>query len=143
MLRVYLAAPYQWKDVIISRAEQLRSLGITVTSSWLEEPCKPTIQLGDLPHAQHQDYAIRDVADVAQSDILVFQDDPTIVRTGRTVEMGIAIGIGLARPYPIFVVGEHRANIFHHLPQVSHFKTWGDVVEALRNLANVEVTDKL
>jgi nucleoside 2-deoxyribosyltransferase len=132
-MKIYLAAPYSLKDLVSARAAELRELGIIVTSSWLKEPHAPTTQMAELTPEQHRTYAIQDVDDVDEGDILVFHTDPTktLVRAGRHVEFGIAIGIGLVRKMPIFVVGPERENIFHYLPQVFHFATWEDCKKAL------------
>jgi hypothetical protein len=87
----------------------------------------------ELTHEEHQGYARQDVLDVAAADVFIFQTDPTktIVRAGRHVEFGIAVGIALTRTMPIYVVGEDYENIFHHLPQVTHFATWEEAMAAL------------
>lgn len=140
MLKVYLAAPYKMKEIIQARADELRNHGIGVTSSWLEEPEKPTTTLEEVSASKNRQYAHQDVLDVEAADILVFQTDETktILRAGRDVEFGIAVGIGRRRPMPIFVVGEGYDNIFHHLPQVYHFKDWSSVVERLGVLSSIE-----
>jgi len=124
-MKVYLAAPYSRKDEIKGYAEELRAGGVTVTSSWLEEPHTPTTQMQDLTHEEHLKYAVQDVKDVHAAKLLVFFTDPTgtIVRGGRHVEFGIA----LERRMPIFVIGEQRENIFHHMPGVMHFESWEKV----------------
>lgn len=135
-MRVYIAAPYSMKDTIIREAEELRLYGIEVTSSWLEEPHKPSTQMHELTHEEHQVYALRDVQDIVNADILVFHTDPTksIIRAGRHVEFGIALALGLTRCMPIFVVGQERENIFHHMPQVAHYASWREVRDALNDL---------
>ena len=132
-MKIYIAAPYSLKDLVSARAAELRELGIIVTSSWLKEPHKPTTQMEELTPEQHRKYAVQDVDDVDEADILVFHTDPTktIIRAGRHVEFGIAIGIGLSRKMPIFVVGTEHENIFHYLPQAFHFATWEDCKRAL------------
>ena len=135
-LKVYLAAPYQMKDVIIARAAELHACGITVTSTWLEEPHSPSTGPNELFAEKRQSYAIQDVNDVFAADILVFQDDPSIVRAGRHVEFGIAVAIGRTRPMPIFVIGS-PANIFHFLPQVYFFESWETTKNRLCELAGV------
>jgi nucleoside 2-deoxyribosyltransferase len=136
-LKVYLAAPYVRKDEILDHAIELRASGITVTSSWLDEPHKPTTQMHELTHEEHQAYALADISDVVSADVFVFFTDPskTIVRAGRHVEFGIALGLGLTRSMPIFVVGQERENIFHHCPQVYHFDSWFQVKGQLVDLA--------
>lgn len=121
-MKVYLAAPYSAKDLIKGYANELRASGVEVTSSWLDEPHKPNTQMHDLTHEEHQGYAVRDVQDVQVADILVLFTDSTktIIRAGRHVEFGIAV----QRKIPIYVVGDLYENIFHHLPGVTHFKSW-------------------
>jgi hypothetical protein len=129
-MKVYLAAPYATKELMQERAEELRHLGIEVTSSWIDEPHKPSTQMHELTHEEHQQYALRDVEDVIAADVLVFHVDPTgkIVRAGRHVEFGMAVLINqLIRGMPILVVGDAHENIFHHLPYVTHYATWEDL----------------
>ncbi len=142
-MKVYLAAPYQMKDTISKRAAELRELGIEVTSQWLDETHRANVQLQDLAPKDHQYYALRDVADLADADVFVLQPDSTetIKRQGRTVEMGIAVGIGLYRSYPVFVIGESEQNIFHYLPQVYHFPDWEATKARLVELAEIEKWD--
>jgi nucleoside 2-deoxyribosyltransferase len=138
-MKVYLAAPFTTKDVIKVYAEELRASGVIVTSSWLEEPFKPTIQLSDVMPEQIQAYAVQDVKDVAAADILVLWTDPTrtIVRQGRTAELGMVLGLNTVRQkkVPVFVVGLEEENIFHHCPEVSHFESWEQVRDLLISLA--------
>lgn len=129
-MKVYLAAPFQWIDQMRVYAAELRAGGVTVTSRWLEETHKSTDdKLPNLTHEQHQFYALQDVEDVAAADVFVLFTDPskTIVHAGRHVEFGIAV----QRKIPIYVVGLERENIFHHLPQVTHFENWVPVRDYL------------
>lgn len=136
MLRVYLAAPYQMKEQIALRAKELRALGMIVTSQWLEEKYDPTVQLGDVSRPDRADLAKRDVDDIAAADVLVLQPDITglIKRQGRTVELGIAIGLRRFRPMEIFIVGSGEENIFYDLPGVKHFNWWYETKDALFDL---------
>ena len=138
-MRVYLAAPYSRKTEINQYAAELRAGGIEVTSSWLDEPHKPTTQMHELTHEEHQQYANQDVKDVQAADILVFFTDPTgsIVRGGRHVEFGIA----LERRMPIFVIGNQRENIFHHMPGVMHFDSWEKVRDLLIAMAEPNMVE--
>jgi|SRR5579864_1666814 len=132
-MKVYLAAPYVRKDEITACAEELRAGGVEVTSTWLNEPHKPTTQMHELTHEEHQVYAIQDVKDVRAAKLMVFFADPTgtIVRGGRHVEFGIA----LERRMPIFVIGQQHENIFHHMPGVMHFDSWEKVRDLLIAMA--------
>ena len=68
-MKIYLAAPYVQKPYIEQCAAELRAGGVIVTSSWLAEPHKPTTQMDELTHEQHQQYAIQDIKDVQAADI--------------------------------------------------------------------------
>lgn len=133
-MKLYLAAPYSQKDQMNIYAAELRAGGIEITSSWLNEIHAATVQMQDLSHEENRKYAVQDVKDVQEADILVFFTDPTkaIVRAGRHVEFGIAVQRGV----PIYVVGEEMENIFHHLGLVTHFKKWDDVRFLLCALAS-------
>ena len=137
-MKIYLAAPYHRKDEIKKYAISLRGFNIEVTSTWLDEPHSPTTEMRELSHEQHQKYAIKDVDDVVIADGLVIFTDPTqsIVRQGRTAEMGMAIAINrMVRPMPIFVVGNLYENIFHHMTDVQHFEDWDTTKKAVLNFA--------
>lgn len=137
-MKVYIAAPYSMKDIIKARAQELISLGIGVTCSWVNEPHKPSTQMIDLTHEQNQAYAIQDVEDVFAGDALVFHTDQTktLVRAGRHVEFGMAVLKNrFIKPTPIIVVGDEYENIFHHLPNVSHFETWESAKDHLIELS--------
>lgn len=122
------------KDQIRICAADLRSRGIEVTSSWLEEPDRPTIQLPEQALEKKKEYAVQDVLDVSKADVLVLFADQTksIIRAGRHVEFGIAVACQM----PILVVGKEYENIFHFLPNVSHYLCWFDV---LFQLCNVDI----
>ncbi len=138
-LRVYFAAPYSTKETMRVYAEELRARDIIVTSSWLEETEKPSVQLQEVSEAKNREYALRDVQDVSAADILVLWTDPTkkIIRQGRTAELGVAVGIGLTRVLPIFIIGNEYENIFHYLPQVTRFSTWDEARQRLFELSGI------
>jgi nucleoside 2-deoxyribosyltransferase len=139
ILKVYLAAPFSRKDAINVYAAELRACGIEVTSRWLDENHLSSVQMTDLSPIEHQTYAVQDLDDVAKADILVLFTDPTktIIRAGRHVEFGIAVGINLTlRPMPIFVVGNEHENIFHYLSQVRHYDSWDTAKLVLKNISN-------
>lgn len=132
MLKVYLAAPYSWKEQMQAYRTELNDMNVEVTSRWLDEPHKPTTQIGDLEPPDFQKYAIQDVNDVRYADVLIFFTDPTktIVRGGRHVEFGIALERGM----DIYVLGPHE-NIFHYLANVTHFENWDQLKNALQRMA--------
>ncbi len=111
-----------------------------MTSRWLEETYAPTVQLVDVPIEDNQKFCTQDIEDVLAADVMVFFTDPTktITRAGRHVEFGIAVGLGLSRPFPIFVVGQEYENIFHYLGQVQHFNDWEKARQRLLQLHRIE-----
>ena len=121
-MKVYLAAQYKQKHEINKYAQELRNLGIGVTSSWLEEPHAPNTQLGEVSEDTRRLYAYSDLNDIDRADAIVFfSQEPTTptLRGGRHVEFGY--GIGTRKK--ILVVGP-RENIFHHHLSVKRTDTW-------------------
>lgn len=116
-MKVYLANKYENKHHMRDAATLLRSKGIEVTSTWIDEPQRS---------GTNKDWAFQDLLEISQADCLVFfSESPTepTLRGGRHVEYGYALGIRK----PIIVVGP-KENIFHNLPQIKHFDTWEDAV---------------
>lgn len=144
-MKIYIAAPYTRKAEMTVYAETLRARGIEVTSSWLDEPHEPTIQMPDLPHENHLQYALNDIQDILDADAMIFFTDPTktIVRAGRHVEFGMVLfwnALCPDLPMPIFVVGLEFENIFHHCPNVRHYEDWDLTLDAVCRFA-VEFRD--
>jgi len=124
-LRVYLAAHYPRKQEIRKYALELHNFGIVVSSTWLQEPHPPTTQLSSLSYDENIEYAIQDLSDIDDSDVLVlFTEDPElgVVRGGRHFESGYAY----AAQKTILTVGP-RENLFHYLEDVPNFPEWDNV----------------
>jgi len=117
-MKVYLAAAWGRRLEIAQVAEQLRALGIEITSRWLTEET-------DMSSDRAQFLAERaeiDLADVDAADALVrFTDtlaptvDGRLISGARMVEFGYA----KARGKILYVVGGHQ-NVFDYLPGVVH-----------------------
>jgi len=134
-LKVYLAARYSLKDEIAQKVQELRDLGIEVTSRWLEEPHAPSTSMDELSGDLLEMYADTDVHDIKRAHMLVFfsQDPKTPgVRGGRHVEFGIAHALGKT----IVVVGP-RENIFHFRDNVAQFDTWEFAKQYLISQSNL------
>ena len=137
-LHVYLAAPYACRDSLRPLADELVSIGMAVTSSWLDEShevsadtCGTAPGIGD---EQAKAHVRADLADVKRSDVLVVFTPPTWTADGpldlvggrgnsggRHVETGYALALGKQ----VLVVGAAE-NIFHRaLPVVP---TWHEAV---------------
>ena len=118
-MRAYLAAPYAAREQIRGRARDLVTIGVDVTSTWLQE--ETVISAGTVGAAPAVDpmsadaHVEMDLDDVRRSDVLVLftesavDIDPELCRSGgRHVEFGMA----LALDKRVLVVGEAE-NIFH------------------------------
>jgi nucleoside 2-deoxyribosyltransferase len=104
-VRIYIAAPYPTRDEAMALMRKLEALGHTVTSRWLKAPD----ELDD-------DSARKDLADVAEADVLLAVNDAEWANSGtggRHVELGYALALGKR----VVLVGA-RSNIFHYLTSV-------------------------
>ena len=102
--------------------------GISMTSRWLDETISPGSKLSDVTPTFCTETAIADLEDILQADTMIFfSEDPTVgtPRGGRHFEMGYASGIGKR----LVVIGGPE-NIFHYLPEVIHYASLGDFIDA-------------
>lgn len=116
-MKVYLAAPYASRPTVAAYADELRHIGITVTSSWLAETHeinagteKAATALTDEQVAEH---AATDLREVRESDLLVLFTAASVGVEGgggRHVETGAALALGK----PVVVVGDPE-NVFHRI----------------------------
>jgi nucleoside 2-deoxyribosyltransferase len=128
-MKVYLAAKYSMKEDMQHVAAIFKSKGIGITSSWLNEPHSPSSTLADVDVKHLRKFALQDIEDIKAADaVVLFSIDPLIptVRGGRHVETGIAIALGK----PLFIIGPEE-NVFHFLPQVTHFTTISALLSTL------------
>lgn len=120
-MKLYLAASYTRKPLILEYAKALQAEGFETTSRWLTEPEHPETWLEELTPEQLDQYAFRDLEDIEKADIfLLFTEalpDET-KRAGRHVEFGYA----LAHMKSVIVIGP-RINIFHYLYGVHQYDT--------------------
>lgn len=122
--RVYLAATFSTKRDAIIRASQLRSLGIDITSTWLDS----TVDRDPLDDPEAcEASALGCHRDVESSDALVLDVSPR-VSCGKYVELGIAAALGKR----VVIVGNAPTVFRHHPCVVARFETWDACVEWLR-----------
>jgi hypothetical protein len=122
-MKVYLAAAFYRRDEILGIAEELRNLGIEVTSRWL-------VEQKDIPTDRSRATFLAgraqiDLDDIDRADVLVrFSDDlstptvPSHLATGS--RMGETLW-ALAHNKTVIVVGGYQC-VFDYLPQVVHVK---------------------
>ena len=118
-MKVYLAAPFSTAgQVEAAYAQDLTRRGHIVVSQW---HCGPFP--GTLAQA-----AQRDLEDILEAEVFIFLAKlrPTANRGGRHVEFGFALRAGKR----IIVLGG-RMNLFHFLPGVEVYPTWGLCLDAL------------
>lgn len=142
-MKVYLASRYRRRAELCGYREQLKPLGVEVTSRWLDE-IEPGIDLnidmdggvtatslkGAARAATIKSQAARvDLEDIDRCDMFIgFAEPDSWARAwtgfgGRHVEFGYA----LASKKQIVIVGGQET-IFHWLPQVTLLHRWEDVL---------------
>jgi len=134
--KVYIAGFFDTRVRLRPYRDALNAMGdYRVLSTWLDETKdnNETYTVkgeGKLLLRSRQDdltfFAIRDVAEVKQSDVFILDTIDETPRGGREVEFGIA----LTRHIPRYRVGPAR-NVFHYLV-TAHFDTWEELLDFLR-----------
>lgn len=156
-VRVYLAAPFSFQPRMKLYAQELRSLGMEVTSRWLDETVPPLGDVEKLSETYCADTAFKDVQDIANSNVFILftlSDDDladpsltkkTVSSGGRHFEAGLACGLrllnaalsGFSKTYPIVIVcGKNRENIFYEQEHIVREPTWDSTVSLLLRLAH-------
>ncbi len=134
MLKVYLAARYDRRDELRKYREVLQSLGIQVTSRWLDENTSTNSQMGDETEAFYVETAAIDITDIERADaFILFSENPLegFKRGGRHFESGYAFKAKKV----IYVIGEWKENVFHYLPGMVHFATFEELTTDLKRYA--------
>jgi nucleoside 2-deoxyribosyltransferase len=124
-MRVYLAAGISSRASTLKKANELRGMGIEVTSRWLNETGSNLIEYADIDTRRMAAHATRDVQDISRADMLVRIASPVGHRCrgcGRHWETGYAY----ANDKPIMVVG-HIENVFDALPSAEEYWAWSGI----------------
>lgn len=120
-MKIYIAARYPRMREMMIRAKELRDMGHSVTSTWVDGA-----EIGQ----NEQFAAMMDVRDLKRAECCLSFTEPhgsANAGGGRHVEFGMAITLGLFN----VIVGE-REQVFHHLPKVLQFDTWGEALSFFR-----------
>lgn len=144
-MHIYLAAPYAARDHIRSHATQLRTAGLTVTSTWLDEDHDitegTTGPANDLDNETVANHAADDFLDIDAADTFILFTAtalPHLPREqttsgGRHVETGYFIATQSA--HNLIVIGEPE-NVFHRATGVTVVPAWHQAfLEVVRRLA--------
>ena len=139
-MRVYLAAPYDSRDMIRGYREEMINRvrhRFTCTSSWLNEAHEinagTTKAAPALSDEQVNEHVKSDLLDVAGSDAFVLFTSDYVGFPGgggRHVEMGFA----LANLIPVIVIGEPE-NIFQRYELVERVDDWEAAMAVLQTMA--------
>lgn len=148
-LSCYLAASFSSIQLRRTQADQLRRLGIKVTSRWLCETANPESDVTDFSADFLRETAEDDLDDLVNTDITILftatEDDlrnPRIskrawARGGRHFEAGFVWGLRIADMFLIpdciheLVICGPRENVFHSISPIRQFDTWELVVDYL------------
>lgn len=119
MTTLYLAGRYSRRDELREYAAVLREAGYVADPAWLREEH----DWDGVDPLRGQRLAQDDIRDILDADrLLAFTDGPgTTRRGGRHVEVGIALGLGIA----VDVIGPAE-NVFHLLPTVTRYHDFED-----------------
>jgi hypothetical protein len=131
-MNVYLAARYSRLREICGYANDLTSLGFTVTSRWLHGQHTSGEQ-PDMKNPVNKLLSHHDRTDIIRSNFVIHftePEDALYPRGSRHTELGIAYERGKLN----YVVGPYE-NIFHHLDGILRYETWDAFLDHFREVA--------
>lgn len=119
-VKIYLAAPWVWRNEARRIAELLRRDGFIITRNWWDK------EAAEDDYSQLQDHAILDIQAVRHADAVIVLN---LERSeGKAVETGVALTDGI--PIVIVTGGQKRSNIFQTL--CTEVETVADAVAKIR-----------
>lgn len=113
MQTVYIAGSLNAANRLKLEASRLEKLGYKITSGWFDED----------PHATKEMKATRDVYNVLEADIVIFDTLTPSTSGGRSVELGLVLAGRVAGHSKRLVLIGESDNIFFELVR-EHFTTW-------------------
>lgn len=143
-LKVYLAAPFEERPVVIHIKECLEARGVIVTSTWLTDADTASMDAlksnPDSLFANARMRALKDYEDIDEADVVVLYKPKAIHKRptsgGHHDEVGYAHGTGK----PVVIYGE-RENVFHYHPLVSTVGSLDELCRALHVPVDVPAAD--
>lgn len=127
-MKVYIASQYPRRSEMREVARLLRSHNIEVTSRWLQEKADLTSQLHDATDDENLRAALTDREDIDRADaVMLFAEDPLIGLPRGTHHHEFGYGMGKGKR---LILIDGPENIFHYLPEVVHYKTVFDFLDA-------------
>ena len=131
LMKIYIAAKFEKKDLVLALRQQLEVLGHTISYDWTtHKNVKPYVENKDMAKS----YATNEIEGIAKSDIFIhFAED-----RGHTLHMecGAAMMSQKITGKPkVFVVGEWNASSpWYFTELVERVGTVEDVVEKIKQL---------
>ena len=134
-MNYYLPGRYERREELKGYADELQSLGHTITSRWLNGTHVLTVDRKYHPDdgvpLEMATFAQEDYEDIkAAGALILFSEPPDTAgkRGGRHVEFGMALAWGKR----LVIIGQ-RENVFHCLPQVERYRTWQEFLQNERS----------
>jgi len=130
--KIYIAARFSRRPECNALAHELKALGHSITSRWVKPECDHVMPTGlsrQAEDGERQRFALEDVEDVLAADwcISLMEEPRSNTRGGRHIEFGMALALGQR----LSIIGP-RETVFHHLPQVEHYRNVEDFLVAIR-----------
>lgn len=130
--KIYIAARFSRRPECNALAHELKALGHIITSRWVKPECDHVMPTGlsrQAEDSERQRFALEDVEDVLAADwcISLMEEPRSNTRGGRHIEFGMALALGQR----LSIIGP-RETVFHHLPQVEHYRNVEDFLVAIR-----------
>lgn len=121
-MKLYLAAPWEFKREIAEEAKRLALFGYEVTQPWwmVEDTNDPV---------EGRKQAMNDLKGVDAAHVLVLYDWKK--SQGKATELGFAVGLGIPA---VYVVGEESSNVFRHHPKVFMVSYGPELDQTLRTI---------
>lgn len=137
-MKFYLASGYSKRDYLRMCAQRLVEHGHEVTSRWLETKWQEVNDQGSsaAPPEYRTKYAVIDMEDVLAADCLIAFSNSLFGsrgngRGGRHAEFGMAAAAGKQ----LVLIGDEE-HVFHYLPTVKKFTSFGAFLESLKTAAS-------
>lgn len=116
---IYVAGKFTAQARLRGEAQELRRMGFTVSSTWLDE----TATDYNATDEYKLECAQRDVDEVLECNTFILDTLDVSDTGGREVELGIA----LRGDADMFLLVGPRRNVFHFLPEIRQFDTWDEL----------------
>lgn len=131
-LRIYIAAPFEERDVCLELKKVVQQYGVEVTSTWLTDADGNSANMAAIKDRFHdcRCRAVKDFQDIDAADVYVLYKPKALHRKPTTGGHHVELGYALAKGKPCFIIGD-RENVFHYLPGVRVVRDVGALLAAL------------